>query len=163
MHKKILSQTVSTVTDLRTGEAVQQTETNVFRIPIEPPYVKLYLDDLCQLIKVPDAQKALLLALLRRLDFEGYIILSARARKDIAAGLGIADQTFRNRLNDLCKAGVLSRISTNEYQANPHYFARGEWKAICARREAFRVEITYSDKGRTIKTNKVEEQQELPL
>lgn len=161
--KKIVQQTTNTVTDLNTGEVRQTETTNVYQIATEPPYVKLYLDDLCNLIKIPDAQKNLLMALLRRLDFEGYIILSARARKDIAASLNIKDQTFRNMLNCLCKSEILRRVSTNEYQANPNYFARGEWKSICTRREAFKVEITYHDGQRKIRTGKCEVQQEMDL
>jgi hypothetical protein len=162
--KKIIQSTVSQVVDMQTGEIVEASSTNIYRLPSEPPYVKMYLDDLCVLINVPESQKNLLLHLLRRLDFEGYIILSPRARKDIAKSLGIADQTFRNRLNELCKSGIIHRASTNEYMANPSYFARGEWKSICARRQAFELKITYSDKGRKIETGKIEvEQGELPL
>lgn len=161
--KKITQSTVAQVINMQTGEIVETATTNVFRIPSEPPYVKMYLDDLCVLIQIPEAQKTLLLHLLRRLDYEGYITLSARARKEMAKSLGIADQTFRNRLNDLTKSGIIARVSTNEYLANPQYFARGEWKSICARRQAFELRITYSEKGKTLETVKVEEQQELPL
>lgn len=162
--KKIVQQTKAHVIDMRSGEVVETTSTNVFRLPSEPPYVKMYLDDLCGLIKVPDGHKGLLISLLRRLDYDGYIVLSPRSRKEIAASMGIADQTFRNRLNELCKTGVIHRASTNEYLVNPTYFARGEWRTICSQREAFQLKITYSDKGRKIETGKVEaEQCELPL
>lgn len=163
-EKKIIRQEVKSVTDLKTGEVVQEVRNNVFHIPAEPPYVKMYLDDICGLINVPDSHKALLLTLLRRLDYEGFITLSPRSRKEIAKGLGIADQTFRNRLNELCKCGLIRRESTNEYLVNPKYFARGEWKKICTQREAFKLTITYSEKGgRSIETEKVAEQTELPL
>lgn len=163
-EKKIIRQEVKSVTDLKTGEVVQEVRNNVFHIPAEPPYVKMYLDDICGLINVPDSHKALLLTLLRRLDYEGFITLSPRSRKEIAKGLGIADQTFRNRLNELCKCGLIRRESTNEYLVNPKYFARGEWKKICTQREAFKLTITYSEKGgRSIETEKVAEQAELPL
>lgn len=162
-NKKVVQKSVTNVVDLHTGEVVETSQTNVFTLPSEPPYVKMYLDDICMLINVPDAQKALLLSLLRRLDYEGFITLSARSRKDIAKTLGIADQTFRNRLNELCKTGLIRRESTNEYSVNPKYFARGEWRNICAQREAFQLKITYSEKGRTISTAKVETQEELPL
>jgi hypothetical protein len=155
MRRKLVTTTTSNVVDLQTGEVSESSTTNVYRLPVEPPYVKLYLDDLCDLIKVPDSQKGLLLKLLKRLDFEGYILLTPRIRKDLAADMGVADQTFRNRLNDLCKAELLIRMGTNEYQANPKYFARGEWKTICARREAFELRITYSTLGRKLETNKL--------
>lgn len=161
--KKMIQQTTATVVNLATGEVLEETSTNVFRLPSEPPYVKMYLDDLCGLINVPDGHKALLINLLRRLDYEGYIVLSPRSRKEIARSMNIADQTFRNRLNELCKTGVIHRESTNEYLVNPMYFARGEWRKICAQREAFELKITYSEKGRKIETRGFSEQGELPL
>lgn len=162
-NKKITQSTVSTVVDKNTGEILETSTTNVFRFPSEPPYVKMYLDDICLLVKIPEAQKALLLHLLRRLDYEGYILLSTRSRREIANTLGIADQTFRNRLTDLVSSGIISKVSTNEYLANPHFFARGEWKSICARRQAFELKLTYSAKGRTVETNAVPHQEDLPL
>lgn len=161
--KKLVFERQTNTVDIRTGELLESSVTNVFRLPSEPPYVKMYLDDLCVFVSAPDALKTLLLSLLRRLDFDGYIPLTPRARKEIAKGLNIADQTFRNRLNDLCKKNLLHRISTNEYQANPAYFARGEWKAICAQRKAFQMRITYSNTGRDITTESVPQQDELPL
>lgn len=166
--KKVIQETHSKVVDMQTGEVLSEISSNIYRIPSEPPYVKMYLDDLCVFISVPDAHKTMLLSLLRRLDYEGYILLSPRARKDMAKSLGIADQTFRNRLNELCKKGLLTRISTNEYQVNPMYFGKGEWRQICAQRSAFQMRVTYSEKGRVIETSKIEQpetqpQQELPL
>lgn len=157
VKKKLIRSEVTSITDLATGEVSQEVRNNVFNISGEPPYIKMYLDDICGLINVPDSHKALLLALLRRLDYQGFIIMSPRSRKEIAKSLGIADQTFRNRLNELCKCGLLRRESTNEYLVNPKYFARGEWKNICTQRDAFQLTITYSEKGRSINTGKADE------
>jgi hypothetical protein len=77
--------------------------------------------------------------------------------------LSIQDQTLRNRLVQLVQKDLLVREGTNEYLANPFYFARGDWKSIVEQRQAFQMRITYSESGRKIKTRKVEEQQELDL
>jgi hypothetical protein len=154
--KKLVQQSESTVVDLATGEAVQRAVTNVYTLPTEPPYVKMYLDDLCVFASVSESHKKLLIALLRRLDYEGYIILSARARKEMAASLGWGDGAYRNKLNELCKKNLLRRCSTNEYAVNPQYFARGEWKQICMQRKAFQMRITYDERGRTVETGTVE-------
>lgn len=151
--KKLIKSTTTQVVDFRTGEAIESTTSQVYQIPSEPPYVKLYLDDLCELVKVGDPVKALLLRLLHRLDFEGFIILSPRSRKQIAESIGISDQTFRNRLSELCKTDLIRRVSLNEFQVNPLYFARGDWRKICMNRQAFQLRITYSPKsGRKIET-----------
>lgn len=162
--KKIVQSTSSQVVNFQTGEVIESTTQNVFQLPSEPPYVKLYLDDLCVLINVSDSLKTFLLSLLRRLDFEGYILLSPRSRKEIAANLNIADQTFRNRLNELCKKDLICRMSTNEYQVNPLYFGRGEWRKICMQRQAFQLRVTYSaERGRQVETSALKVQDELPI
>jgi len=161
--KKIVFERQVHTVDRETGEVLESSSSNVYRLPAEPAYVKMYLDDLCIFVSAPDALKSMLLMLLRRVDYDGYIPLTPRVRKEIAAHLGIADQTFRNRLNDLCKKDLIRRISTNEYQANPHFFARGDWKTICAQRKAFQLRITYSNAGRIIETEAVAEQGNLEL
>lgn len=161
--KKLVFESRTNVVNIDTGEILESSSTNVFRLPSEPPYVKMYLDDLCVVVNAPESLKTLLLHLLRRLDYDGFITLSPRSRKDIGKSLGIADQTFRNRLNDLCKKDLIRRVSTNEYQVNPNYFAKGEWKSVCAQRKTFQMRITYGPKGRSISTESVPEQEEMEL
>lgn len=161
-NKRLLNQTTTTHTDFKTGEIRSESKTNVVRLPQEPPYVKMYIDDLCDLMHIPAAQKQTLELLIRKLDYEGFITLSPRYRKQLCERLKIKDQTFRNRLAALCKTGVMRRHSTNEYEVNPRYFARGEWRHICERREAFKMTVKYSENGREIITE-AEEQPELQL
>jgi len=125
----------------------------------------MYINDLCDLKGVPSALKSTLIELLRKLDYEGFITLSPRSRKAICDRLDIKDQTFRNQLTRLCKANILLREGTNEYAANPSYFARGEWKTIIEQRKAFELKIRYSaEKGREFTTESSKDnQQELAL
>lgn len=161
--KRIITQHTTTHTDRETGEITSETKDNVYRLPQEPPYIKMYIDDLCHLKQIPTAEKNCLELLLKKLDYEGFITLSPRYRKQVCEKLGIKDQTFRNRLGVLCKTGVLRRQATNEYEVNPNYFARGEWRHISERRESFKMTITYSaKKGREIVTD-ADEQPELNL
>ena len=153
-NKRIIQQTVVSHIDAA-GVIEESTSTNVFQLQQEPPYVKLYLDDICAVNEVPDAARKLLHHLLKRLGWDGYITLSPRSRKEMAAQLGWADQTFRNRLALLCKSGLIANHGQNEYMANPTYFARGEWKAIIAQRKAFELTITYNAAGKTVSTRGV--------
>lgn len=152
--KRLLNTSTTRHVDHSTGEVKNETTTNVVRMPQEPPYVKMYLDDLCHLMQIPHALKQTLELLLKKLDYEGFITLSPRFRKQTAERLGIADQTFRNRLTTLCKSGVMRRVATNEYEVNPHYFARGEWRAILERRESFSMTVKYTSAGREISTER---------
>jgi len=155
-----------TLTDRESGEVIKH-ESNVVNLRPEikePPYVKMYINDLCTLINVPEAQKSLLLTMLKKLDYEGYITLSTRFRKLMCEELGIKDQTLRNRIGLLLKTNLLIRVSTNEFMANPDYFAVGKWEDICANKLNFEMVVKYNSNGkRTIKTVVTEQQQELPL
>lgn len=159
-NRRLLNATTERTLNHQTGEVTSETITNVVRLPQEPPYVKMYIDDLCQLMEIPAADRKTLELLLKKLDYEGFITLSPRFRKETCEKLGIKDQTFRNRLTRLCKSSIIRLHSTNEYEVNPRYFARGEWRHICERRESFEMKIRYSDKGREIVTDR-ESQPEL--
>jgi hypothetical protein len=161
--KRLVRTTENTVIDMQTGQALQTETTNVYSFGAEPPYVKMYLDDLCSFVELPESPKKLLLMMLRRVDYQGYVILSARARREMAASLGWGDGAFRNKLGDLCKKELLIRCSTNEYAVNPNYFARGDWKTICEQRKEFQMLITYGPEGRTVQTSAVPSQEELDL
>lgn len=140
-------ESTSTVTDLRTGEAVQHTSTNVVRIAQEPAYVKMYVQDLGNLMELTGGQKTLLYALVSRIDFEGIISLNPSSRKRIAQSVQMTEGSFRNTLAGLCKKEIFRRVAPNEYEVNPHYFAKGEWRAVVQRRKDFELRIRYTADG----------------
>ena len=160
--KRVINATTERTIDRDTGQVITETVSNVVRLPQEPPYIKMYLDDLCELISVPGAERQLLEMMLQKLDYEGFITLSSRYRKVICDRLKIKDQTFRNRLSGLCKSEILKRKGTNEYEVNPRYFARGEWRQISERRDSFEMRITYGPKGREIVTTRVTKDDDQP-
>ncbi len=119
----------------------------------EPQYIKLYINDLCLLANVPDAQKSLLILLLKELSYENYIQLSTRIRKRLCDELGIKSGTLRNRLNLLVKTKLLVHTGQNEYLANPEMFARGKWVDIVKNKLKFEMVVKYGPTGeRTIET-----------
>lgn len=153
--KKIINQETKTIVDHQTGEVLSTEQTNVIRLPQEPPYVKMYLDDLSNLIGLKASLKDTLYLMLRRLDWHGVIVLSGNFRQQCCAELNIKESTLRNRIALLCRYKLLERRATNEYSVNPHYFARGDWKKITQRRESFKVVIEYNYNGtREISTGK---------
>lgn len=143
------------ILDRETGELVTESSTNVLRYTGEPAFIKLYLDDICSIIKVPETLKKTLFLILRKLDYDGYITLSKRYRKLMCEQMNIKDGTLRNRLNMLCQHGFIISEGGNEYLANPNYFAKGEWKSIVEQRSAFELRIRYSEDGKEITTKAV--------
>ena len=147
-------ETITSTTNLDTGEVHQESKVEQFNFGKEPPYVKMYLDDLCALKKVPAAKRTLLDLLLKKVDYDGYINLSPRYRNILCEKLGIKPQSLRNALMDLCKAKLIKNVSTNEFSINPYYFARGDWKAVVEQRRNFHLTVSYNADGtRTITTD----------
>ena len=154
--KKVVREKIENVVDFQTGEITNKTVTSVDNFPSEPQYVKMYIEDLCSLKGVPNADQSVLRTLLLRLDFEGYVYLSPRYRKAICNQLDISEKTLRNRLASLVKANLIISVSRGEYMVNPNYFARGNWKNVCEQRKAFSLHITYSEKGKTIEMSELD-------
>lgn len=141
--------------NVSTGEVISQSKTTLARYSSEPPYVKMYIDDICSIVKIPDSLKNVLFLMLRKLDYDGYITLSTRYRKLMCEELNIKDGTLRNRLALLVKKEFVLSEGGNEYLANPRFFARGEWRAIVEQRAAFELKIKYSEDGREITTERI--------
>lgn len=162
-NKKVIFETQETDFDASTGEINRISSTKVIKLPSEPPYVKMYIHDLSQMLNIPKAEEELLRMLLMKLDYEGYMSISKRFRERLCEKLGIKDQVLRNKLTKLVKAGAIINTSYGEYMANPEYFARGQWQDICENKKVFEMKIRYSEKGREIITEAVEEQTEMDI
>lgn len=138
------------VTDVESGDTRAIKETTIVRLPSEPPFIKLYVEDLSHFIGLKGKHKDVVFELIKKLDFEGMITLTPRTRQAIGERLGITDQSFRNYLSDVVKTGLFKRVSHNEFEVNPHYFARGDWASVYDRRKEFVMEIRYTDSGRQV-------------
>lgn len=138
-----------TEVDHQTGEVIRESTVHSTAFMSEPPYIKMYLDDLTQILDIPSGPRAVLDLMLPKLDYEGYITLSTRYRRQMADTLGIQDQTLRNCIARLVKSGIISNSGRGEYQVNPYLFARGDWKRVCEMRQQFTLRISYSaEQGR---------------
>lgn len=134
------------------GEVTAQSSTSVARIPSEPRFVKLYLQDVLYLSDMPQQYDALLLALMRYVSFADAkygmsIPLVAQVKKDICAEMGWKKmQSLDNALAKLVKGKILSKIGRGFYRLNPYLFGVGEWPDI----RKLRLQIEYDEiHGRT--------------
>ena len=146
--KRIIQENTTTHVDRETGEETSRTTESVAYLPTEPPYVKLYLDDLAKLYGLPKAGSDLLHALLRKMDYEGIITLVASSKRRIADELGIKPQTIDNNIQALLKSDILRRAGRGEFMFNPNLFAKGDWKSIYKQRNKYiQLTMTYTNSG----------------
>ncbi len=127
--------------DFKTGE-LAETEREI-RVPKEPDFIKLYLDDLVMLKDIPQWVSSILHGLLKRMNYQNEIVLNVTIKKRIADDLGIAVRTIDNALVTFVKKKILSRVGLGVYQANPYLFGKGEWNNI----RKIRLQVEYGDNG----------------
>lgn len=133
-----------------TKEGIVREEENlrIARLPQESPFIKMYVEDLTAVLKLPAGTKDLLYCLLMKMDYENVITLTSRSKKEIAQKVGIKIQTFDNYLKKLVESGIFIRFARGEYKVNPKFFARGEWNKVMKQRDDWwTLTITYKRNG----------------
>jgi len=133
-----------TTTNESNGDRKEETTRTVL-VSQEPSYIKLYVNTLLAFKDLPKAMSALLIELLKKMTFADkgkphggqLIYLNAFAKQDIISQLNIKMNTLDQGLTKFTKSGILKRVGTGTYQANPHMFGMGEWTDIKAIRATF--------------------------
>ncbi len=147
--------------DHSTGEVTHETAYSKSKVSVEPPFIKVYIRDIGTMAGLNPCQCALLHELAMLIDYEGMISLTTLKRRRIIAALGTSEKTFRNYISILVGKGLLIRHSSSDYEANPCFFARGEWKDIQARQQDFELRICYHQDGsRDVSTRGVDPHEE---
>lgn len=146
--KKVYREEENHEIDYNTGQINKTTKTVTSRVPQEPPYVKLYLDDIAVLHNLPKGSSSLLHELLRQVNYEGLINLNSSVKTKIANALNFKNkQSVDNGLGKLCKEGLLRSVDRGVYEVNPHLFGKGDWATIFLRRQNFSFSVYYDENG----------------
>lgn len=133
--------------DYNTGEVKSSTITKRFKGD-EPNYIKIYLSDVSYLHGLPTATSDLLHELLKYVTYGTQeVVLNSVIKKRISEATGMAMQTVNNKLQDLLKAGIISRVAVGTFVLNPYLFGKGDWKAINElRNKNIHLEVIYDAK-----------------
>lgn len=154
--KNNIYQQIESQIDYETGEIKKSISQTITKLDREPPFVKLYIDDISDINNLQHSCSQLLLELIKRVNYSGVISISAGDKKLIVKELGVKSQTFANNISQLIKKDILFRIDTGMYQLNPFYFARGAWYEVNKQRiDYIEMNTKYSSKGKEITINTV--------
>lgn len=99
----------------------------------EPTYLKLYLDGLPGLRKIPLYCWPVLLWMFRLMPYASGDVsfeFGGPMRRKAAGELDLSETRVDHAVTDLVKAGAILRVDRGLYRFNPMFFARGEWKDI---------------------------------
>lgn len=151
---EIVNQTIDRIIDGETGEIMQEHQSIGTRTIYkqEPPYLKLYIQDMLYMRDMPKAltNTAFTLAKYATYADKGLrIYLPTGLKKELINELETTKASFDNNLAKLCKGKVLRRVDIGVYELSPWFFGKGEWKDI----ENVRTTWDYSEiQGRTFST-----------
>jgi len=111
--------------------------------------VKLYLDDIVKINDLPKSSSKVLYELVRKINYDGQIIINASVKRMISARIGVKEHSISNAITGLIAKDIMHRIDTGVYVFNPALFAKGAWVEIRKLREKYlELKITYSPDGK---------------
>jgi len=115
--------------------------------PNEPEYIKLYINDLGKLCNLSNGQRSILLYVAACVNYDGFVLLPSGQKARIAKSAQCSVSSVNNAVNFFCKMNILNKEGGGVYELNPDLFARGKWRDIRERRQAFYTKITYTPQG----------------
>jgi len=136
----VQSQITTTVNN--DGEVLQEVDSKKFTKQVEPDFVKLYIQDILYLTKLPQGLNGLLMSLLKRMQYDNTLIIIKAIKENIAKELNLSFKTVEQYIGALLKNNILLKLTDERsvYTVNPFYFGKGEWKNI----KSLRIIIEYS-------------------
>jgi hypothetical protein len=133
------------------GTQVVDIKTSAVLVEGEPPFVKLYLDDIVMLSDLPKSCSDVLFTLIQNsMTYGNKLLINNHVKKEIQSQLGYkTTQSVANAITKFVKADILKRIDIGTYQLNPNLFAKGYWVDIQKlRAEWLELKIRYDSNGK---------------
>ena len=158
---KPLHKTVSRVetvdhVDGDTGECLgTDIRVQTFQHELEPPYVKLYTQDIGRLYGLTESTQTVLMALAKHMVYRtNVIVLYGPIKTILMQELNMNKNTFNKAIDTLYKQGILIRQSRACYVLDPELFGSGSWADV----KRVRLSIDYHPDGsKSFKTQLVKE------
>ena len=154
--RNLVAITESTKIQSVDGEVQAEEVTSVIKptaFDAEPPFVKLYFDDVARLYECTQSQSNILMEFVKLMAYDNTIAVTQYHKELIAERLGTTDGYIRNTISELVKKGIFIRLGQNVYRADPNLFGRGKWHDI----KELRLTIKYDKHGKKIEGTRIQE------
>ena len=144
--KKIIKESTETKIDFNTGEVLEVTDRKEYKVPKEPDFVKCYIDDISNLMNLPNND--VLFCLLKKSNYDGEVVIIKPIAEEICKLADLKNtEYFYKLIKKYCERNILIKKCRGMYMFNPYYFARGHWEDIYK----IRLQIDYTpNEGRKI-------------
>lgn len=152
--RKVSQESTSVIADAE-GNVQEYSNRKTYAVDVEPPYVKVYFQDICYLSETPRRYAVLLWALIKRMSYAGdqrpmSVVINKGVKEDICKEINWKNATsVDNGLQTLIKSGLIRRTDRGIYQFNPYIFGRGSWNDIVK----LQLAVDYDEEGRKFTTN----------
>lgn len=147
--KKISQQVINNFVN-ENGEVLTSETITTKYVEREPDFVKLYISDILKLSDISKGSNDILLALLKRINYENEVFILSHVKQEIAQELKLKVVTINKAVSVLCEKSILLRKARGCYLMNPYFFGRGKWENI----KKIRMELVYDEIGKqTFKVN----------
>ena len=147
--ENVMKDTKTVVT--RDGELLDVQQHISVPVGEEPPYYKVYLQDLSNVFGLAPAERAVWEVLCANMSFTNIVVLIKPIKNILVQTTGKKFETIKAAIKSLTNKGLLIRQERAVYMVNPNYAARGKWQDI----RALRLVIEYNEQGRNIEVKKV--------
>lgn len=103
---------------------------NTYAVSKEPPYIKVYIDDISRLVDLPKGMNRILFQLLKYIGYNNILVAYKPIKMMVAINLGISLAYVDKCILAFVKKGLLVRFQRGMYIADPCLFGRGSWGEI---------------------------------
>lgn len=161
MKKSRTYKTVETeILDKETGEIVStKIETEKIVYEKEPPFIKLYIDDIVLLNRLPEGVAGVLYDIVSNMGYNNLYIAHQTLKEISCQKLGLSLNTYNQYVSKLKSTGILIAMKGRGlYLVNPKLFAKGEWKDIKNLRLAIDYDTSENSNGKKIISSNIAEQ-----
>lgn len=152
--KKVTHSLSREVLDSETGEILHSERTITSILPKEPPYVKIYLEDIARLTGLPPTASKVLNVLIRNMSYNNMIPMLKPFKEVICSAIDIKMNTLEKVIGQLEEAGIIHRFARGLYFLDPNLFAKGTWENI----QKLRLVIEYDQNGKRVLSSNAPEQ-----
>jgi len=153
-NKRVVQTTTNQIIDHETGEVIRTSNTEVTSREAEPPFVKLYIQDVSRLMDLPPSSSKLLTLLLKSMGYNNVVVMYKPIKEMMCEELGIRLNTLNDAVKLLHRKGILIRKARGVYVIDPEQFGRGKWEDI----KKIRMTVEYDEEqGKRISTELVKQ------
>jgi hypothetical protein len=141
------------------GNPISSAEEFTSKVPTEPDFIKLYLNDVVVLKGIQAGYKDILFHILKLMKYDDYIItLNKFDKVRIQKALGLKNlQQVSNGIAKLKDAGIIfvvadenGKVERGTFEVNPYLFGKGKWIENYNNRDTNKLSVLYRKNNREI-------------